>query len=130
MSILLGIDYGTKKVGIARADVVSGIATPVAVISRKELLSFVLDAAEKEGVTGVVIGESTTFDMQDNPVMKEAREFAKILTEKGLEVIFENEFMSSMQASRIQGYNKAQDASAAAIILQTHLDRRKHQDGA
>jgi len=42
-----------------------------------------------------------------------------------LSVAYENEFMSSMQASRIQGYNKKQDASAAAIVLQSYLDKHR-----
>lgn len=73
-------------------------------------------------MTEIVIGESQDFHMEDNPVMKHARIFAKKLESLGYTIHFEPEFMSSMQASHIQGYNKKQDASAAAIVLQSYLD--------
>tara|TARA_Y100001958_G_C21013472_1_gene392705 strand:- start:342 stop:716 length:375 start_codon:yes stop_codon:yes gene_type:complete len=121
---VVGIDYGTKKVGVALSDEDRSLAFPLKVVETKDIVSFIL-SLEKE-VDKVVIGESQDFHMEDNPVMKDARVFGEELKEKGFEVVFEPEFMSSMQASRIQGYNKKQDASAAAIILQSYLDKQKN----
>lgn len=122
---IIGIDFGTKKSGVALSSEDNSLAFPVEVIETNKLLSFIISLSEKEKSTQVVIGESTTFDMADNPVMKDARGFAEKLKEVGLSVAYENEFMSSMQASRIQGYNKKQDASAAAIVLQSYLDKHR-----
>jgi len=122
---IIGIDFGTKKSGVALSSEDNSLAFPVEVIETNKLLSFIISLSEKEKSTQVVIGESTTFDMADNPVMKDARGFAEKLEGAGLSVAYENEFMSSMQASRIQGYNKKQDASAAAIVLQSYLDKHR-----
>ena len=46
--------------------------------------------------------------------------------ETNLKVIFEPEFMTSVQASQITGENKMLDASAAAIILQSYLNKIKN----
>lgn len=124
---IIGIDFGTKKVGVALSNEEATLAFPVDVFSRKGIENVVLDLAKEEGVGTVVAGESTQFDMKDNPLMKDIRECAANLEKSGLQIVYENEFMSSMQASRIQGYNKKQDASAAAIILQSYLDKQKTQ---
>jgi RNase H-fold protein (predicted Holliday junction resolvase) len=46
----------------------------------------------------------------------------------GFKVVFEPEFMTSVQASQITGENKMLDASAAAIILQSYLNREARND--
>jgi len=123
MSKIIGIDYGTKKVGVAISNEDGILAFPVDVFETKTILEKVESLAKENEVRKIVIGESTGFDMKDNPVMKEIRDFVEKLKEKGFEVVLENEFMSSMQASRLQGYNKKQDASAAALVLQSYLDK-------
>ncbi len=128
MSKIIGIDVGTKKVGIAISNEDQTLAFPVDVIDFSVVRKFIKDLAEKESVQRIVVGESTRLDMTDNPVMEHIRAFAGKLEKDGLEVVYENEFMTSMQASRIQGYNKKQDASAAAIILQSYLDKQKTID--
>ena len=57
--------------------------------------------------------------------MKEVREFINHLEVKGLDVVYESELFSTMQAERIQGQRTDIDASAAAVILQSYLDRIK-----
>jgi RNase H-fold protein (predicted Holliday junction resolvase) len=56
--------------------------------------------------------------------MEEVRDFKEYLEEEfGIEVVFEPEILSTLQASRIQGEHIMIDSSAAAIILQSYLDR-------
>jgi len=124
MSKIIGIDFGTKKVGIALTDENQKLAFPVDVVKRGEVLKRILLIAQKEKVKEVVLGESTQLNMEDNPVMEDIRKFAKELKNEGVKVYYHNEYMSSMQASRIQGYNKKQDASAAAIVLQNYIDTK------
>lgn len=70
------------------------------------------------------MGESHNFKGEPNKIMAEIEDFKKILEEKvKLEILLEPEFMTSSQAEQITGKNKMQDASAAAIILQSYLDR-------
>lgn len=124
MSKIIGLDVGTKKVGIAISNEDKTLAFPVDVIDFSVVRKFIKDLSEKESISLVVVGESTRLDMTDNPVMEHIRAFVTKLEQDGLEVVYENEFMTSMQASRIQGYNKKQDASAAAIILQSYIDKQ------
>lgn len=124
---LLGIDYGTKKVGIALSDEGGRLAFPYAVISNiGSLLEDIRNICEKEAVDTIVIGESQDFGGKPNPVMKKIGPFKKKLEEKlGLPVFLEPEYLTSKQARNIQEDSALTDASAAAIILQSHLDKHK-----
>ena len=122
---ILGIDYGTKKIGIAVSDEEEKMAFPSRVIPHAKAISAIDDLCKAEHIKHIVMGESQDSHMMDNPIMKSARAFARELENLGYAIAFEPEFMTSMQASRIQGYNKKQDASAAAIILQSYLDKER-----
>lgn len=124
----LGIDFGTKRIGLATNDDTATLAFPYKVISfGPKVIDEILGIIQKEGIAKVVLGESKDKNMKDNPVMKQIREFKTQLEEKGVEVEFHSEFFSSAQVVSIMGeQNKSIDASAAAIILQSYLDLQKH----
>ncbi len=128
---LLGIDYGSKRVGIAISDVDAGFAIPTSVIKNQgdieKLLKEVIELATKNSIKEIVIGESKDFKGKDNSIMNESLEFKKRLEDKGYTVHMEPEFLTSFQAEKIQGKNDLLDASAAAIILQSFIDKRKFQ---
>lgn len=120
----LGIDFGTKRVGLALSDDARKLAFPYSVLANDEkLLKTVITVAKKENVSEVVMGESKNFSGEPNILMKDIDVFKKSLEDSGLRVIFEPEFLSSFQAKRFQGENEMHDASSAAIILQSYLDR-------
>lgn len=125
---LLGIDFGSKRVGIAVADTEVNMAFPKAVIENKD--SFFEDfkkICEAEKPSFIVLGESKDFDMKDNLIMVEIREFKKkVEDELKLTVVLHPEFMTSAQAVHEQGENRMLDASAATIILQSYLDKQNH----
>jgi putative holliday junction resolvase len=122
---ILGIDYGEKRVGVALSDVDGRIAFPKRVFqNHKGLVAEIAGFAKEEGAGRIIIGESKDFKGQDNPIMARTKAFAKELSEAtGLDVEFELEFLTSHQAVQLQGKNDMLDASAAAIILQSYLDR-------
>ncbi len=125
---LLGIDFGSKKVGVAVADTEAGIAIPKAVFpNNKFLLGEIKQLIKGSDVSLVVMGESKNFEMKQNIIMQDANAFAKMLQSDGIDVVFEPEFMTSQQARRDQGDNEFVDASAAAIILQSYLDKQKNK---
>lgn len=126
---LLGIDYGTKRVGIATSDEMGTMAFPRSVLPNdRDLLAALKDICSTESISAIVVGESRDYHMQPNPVMKEANAFSERLgRETGLPVYFEQEFMTTLAAERIQGKGDMIDASAAALILQTYLDRKKNK---
>lgn len=124
----IGIDYGTKRVGIAVSDVGNVMAFPAEVVSRAHALEHIAELARDREAKGIVIGESKNFQGEDNAVMADIRKFADELREKtGIEVIFEPEFMTSAEAKSAGASEEIMDASAAAIILQSFLDRQKNR---
>ncbi len=122
----IGIDYGTKRVGVAVSDDHGSMAFPKGIIQNaglERVADEVSRMCNEVGARDVVLGESKNFKGEDNAVMKEAREFINHLEARGLNVIFEPEIFSTMQAERLQGKLDDIDASAAAVILQSYLDR-------
>lgn len=120
----LGIDFGEKRVGIALSDEDGKIAFPNAVLGNdKDLFKNIVDLCLKNAIEMVVMGESRNYQGQINEIMWKIEGFKKQLEMIGFKVIFEPEFMTSVQASQITGENKMLDASAAAIILQSYLNK-------
>ena len=123
---ILGIDYGTKRIGVAVSDESRKFALPVAVVENGKLaLKEVIEIAQQNKVKEIVIGESRDYKQQPNAVFQEADVFKEQLEKAGFAVYLEPEFMTSVQAERFQGKNDMTDASAAALILQSYLDRKK-----
>lgn len=121
----LGIDYGTKRVGIAVSDADGTIAFPRAAFPNDaKLVDEIAALVEREGVEALVIGDTKTHGGAENPVTKEARAFAEKLEKRiGVPVTPAFELWSSIEASRYAPEGKGHDdASAAAIILQRYLE--------
>ncbi len=148
----LGIDYGTRRIGVAVSDESATLAFPLGVVPtspelRGASVKEVCDIARENAVVGVVMGESKNYGGEANPVMKEVEKFKAALEAEGLNVMYEPEFMSSMAAarqfapptpSRLRGTGESTrkanpnqellDASAAALILQNFLDRNRKRE--
>lgn len=120
----LGIDYGSKRVGVAISDPDGSMAFPRLVMQNtRALVDDVVRLATEEGVETIVVGESVDYKGKDNPIMARAREFALAIGQRGFQTAFIPEHLTSREAAHIQGENDLHDASAAAIILQSYLDR-------
>lgn len=126
---LLGVDYGTKRIGLAIADAETSIATPLDTIDNGDTsVAAVADICSQKDVSTIVLGESKTHKGTDNPVMEGIRSFKKSLEAKTeLPVIYVPEFFSSAQARRQPESARDVDGSAAAIILQSYLDSNSHE---
>ena len=124
---LMGIDFGSKKVGIAFSDEAQGMAFPLEVVPNTEdLLERVVSLAKTKEISGIVMGESRNYSGLPNTIAKEAEKFAKKLQEHlSVPVYFEPEMLTTKEAERLQGSTSMTDASAAALILQSYLDRQK-----
>jgi putative Holliday junction resolvase len=123
----LGIDFGSKRVGVSLSDESLSFALPHSVLDNdKNLIEKVKKIISESGVGKIVIGESLDFKGNPNKIMEKIEEFKNNLAEQTqIEIIFEPEFMTSSQAKLLQGENKMHDASAASIILQSYLDKFK-----
>ena len=129
----LGIDYGTKRVGLAVSDESGMLARPVGVLKNSSsLVSEIEDAVAREGVGSIVVGSS-----EGNKVQGAIMELVGTLTlATMLPVDTVTEAFSSMEAHGSKGKERTAaratkapqkpddlDARAAAIILQRHLDK-------
>ncbi|MEK7642856.1 MAG: Holliday junction resolvase RuvX [Patescibacteria group bacterium] len=125
-SRLLGIDFGTKRVGLALSDEGKTLAFPNSVIAQDEdTLEMITAICARESVELVVLGLPLGFGGQETDMTKHVREFGEQLKGAGIEFEYEPELLSSKEAWRSGGSNKI-DASAAAIVLQSFLDRKKN----
>jgi putative holliday junction resolvase len=124
---ILGVDFGTKKVGIAISDKYGNFALPKVVLKNdKTLIQNIEDFIKKENISEIVIGKSINYKGEENPIMQDIRVFVGILENRfNLKVYLEPEFLTSSQVRNTQGDSKMIDASAAALILQSFLDKRE-----
>jgi len=134
----LGVDYGSKKVGLALSPEGSGMGFPHSIIpNTPRLVDDLCALIAKEDVGAVVIGESRTLSGGDNPIAKAARALGDALAERaGVAVFYESEVFTSAEARRLpakQGKSRAPkkhgnvDAAAAALILTSYLSRTDHE---
>ena len=139
----LGIDYGTKKIGLALSDEDGTMGFPHTIISNtSRLVDDLCVLIAKENVGSVVIGESRDFAGNDNPIAEAARTLGTHITERaGVPVFFESEVLTSAEARRLPAGRQvrrsrksrapkrhiAVDASAAALILTSYLSHNDHE---
>lgn len=123
---LLGIDYGTKRIGIALSDPHGTMAFPHATYQNDSSLAARIAALCKEKEVGrIIIGKSHTLDDTPNPIQTDIDAFIAVLhRELSIPVELEAEQFSTQAALRIQGRTAHTDASAAALILDGYLTRR------
>lgn len=134
----LGIDYGSKRVGIAISDEEGSFAFPYKILSNNmELVDAIHNICGTEEISAIVLGESHDLSGKPNKIMGSIEEFKRnIEAELELPVYFQKEFMTTVEARGREGkeINNAKkvgkdkqvgaDASAAALILQRFLDKR------
>lgn len=132
---LIGLDLGTKTIGIAVSDVTWRFATPLTVIKR---VKFTLDAAALLKLCGerqagaLILGLPLNMDGSEGPRAQATRAFQRSLSQfTPLPIAFQDERLSTHEAERalierdMSRKKRAAviDAHAAAVILQGALDR-------
>jgi len=124
---ILGIDYGSKRVGVALSDDAQEYAFPKAVLqNNKTLIDELEKIALENEVSLVVVGDSRDFAGAANKIMDKVVPFVEDLRLRlGLPVEMELEFMTSQEAERLQGKNELLDASAAALIIKSFIEKRQ-----
>ena len=120
---LMGIDYGTKRVGIALTDDKGMMAFPREVLPNDvSLMKKIEHIVAKEKVGVIVVGHSLGRDGTPNKVHAAVEDFIQDLTlHIGLPVELEPEQYTTQEAIRFQGRNEMTDASAASVILNSYL---------
>ena len=133
---LLGIDPGAKSIGVACSDGLRMIATPVEIIARgkklRPAMQRLFELYDERGCVGLIMGLPLNLDGSSGPRVQAAKALAhNLLQERDIPLVFQDERLSSAEAERVMlaaDMSRARraetiDASAAAIILQTALDR-------
>ena len=133
--ILVGLDLGTKTIGVSVSDVLKIIASPLATIQRKEVKKDLVKLKEilkDYEIGGFVIGLPISLDNSENKQTKLVREFNKELLNFfklpsvfwderfSSDVVFKELRKSQMTKTKIK---KKLDQQSASYILQGYLDR-------
>jgi putative Holliday junction resolvase len=138
----LGIDFGTKRIGIAISDEKGVLAFPKEiVINDGNTFKRIAEIIKTENISNIVVGESVDFSGKLNALSARIEVFILELTERfNLPIDKQKEFLTSVEArksgsskkdmSPSQAHSKVKqiksgriDASAAALILQRYLDK-------
>ena len=137
--LYLGLDLGSKTLGLAISDRTSTIATSLEVLRYNdydELLDKLSKIVESRKVDSFVLGNPLNLDGSISKRSEITFEFKKLLEEKfGKEVIMQDERLSTVEAERMlisndekrKNRKKVIDKVAATIILQGYLDRSKNE---
>jgi len=132
---LIGLDPGSRSVGVALSDVGLSLASPYGVIRRGKLrdnAAEIVAIARKEGAGGLVMGLPLSMDGSAGPAAQSARDWALALSEAtGLPAALWDERLSSAAVNRLltkeadlsrRKRTAAVDRMAAAWMLQAALD--------
>lgn len=136
----LGIDLGSKRIGVATSDRSGTIATPLTVLQRsgsrfgdyQSIAALVIEHEVQCVVVGMPFNMSGSIGVAAQSAIDEANAMAKVLTvpvytydERLTTVTADNILME--QKMKAQARRRVVDKVAAAVMLQSWLDRRQHQ---
>ena len=133
MAKAVGIDYGTKRIGISISDSSQIIATSLCAIENKNIFSFLKDLLEKEEVDTIVIGEAKNLDTTETDSSKQIYQFVEKLKNQFPKILIktiDERFTSKIAFQSIidSGIKKKKrknksliDKVSATIILQDYL---------
>ena len=136
MSTLIGLDHGSRRIGVAVGDSETGMAFARPAILRRNLaadLGVVASLVAAESAQLVVIGLPLNMDGTEGEQAAAARTFGERLVALDLRVAYEDERLSSWEAverlteagRRPRRESGELDSTAARLILQQYLDARR-----
>ncbi|MBR0093156.1 MAG: Holliday junction resolvase RuvX [Lachnospiraceae bacterium] len=139
---IMGLDYGTKTVGVAVSDELLMTARATEIIRRKEAnklrrtLARIEELVSEYNISEIVLGLPLHMDLRVSEMAKEAYEFREHLVRRtGLPVTMWDERLSSVEAEeilRMNGVKKEEekeyiDMVAAKVILESYLENRRRE---
>lgn len=131
---LMGLDLGTKTIGIATSDLTRQIATPLETLPRKKFTEDairLLTIAKREGIGLIVLGLPINMDGSEGPRAQSTRAFARNLSRlTDIPIVFWDERLSTAAVERMlieadqsrARRDQVVDKLAAAWLLQAALD--------
>ena len=136
MTRLIGIDHGSRRIGVAIGDTETSMAFARAAILRRNLevdLAAIEALADAESAELVVLGLPLNMDGTEGDQAAAARAFGEQLVGRGMRIAYQDERLSSWEAGerladagrRPRRESGEVDSTAARLILQEYLDARR-----
>ena len=126
---LLGIDYGTKRVGIAISDESAFIAREFSVLSPKEFLKRIPKLVDEQEIGKLVVGLPLNMQGKHSKKTEEVVSFISELEKiLNIPIVSSDERLSTVMAHRLPGGRAKTDSLAAQIILQNYLDSERNKN--
>ena len=137
MGRIVGIDYGSKRVGLAATDPLQIIASPLETVHSKEVISYLKTYQERESIDTFVIGMPKNLNNESTDATGLVLTFIKQMEKNfpGKEIVTQDERFTSkmaLDAMIAGGTSKKQrrekgniDKISATIILQSYLDSKR-----
>ncbi|CUH51993.1 Holliday junction resolvase RuvX [Shimia marina] len=138
MRALMGLDLGTKTIGVAVSDSMRSVATPIETVKRKKFgvdAQRLVDIIKDRDIGGIILGLPMNMDGSEGPRAQSTRAFARNLAPLvDLPIGFWDERLSTVAAERAlleadtsrKRRSEVIDHVAASYILQGVLDRLTH----
>ena len=135
MSAIIGLDHGSRRIGVAVGSLETGQAFARPALRRRSQaadLQWLADLARSEDARLVVLGLPRNMDGSEGRQAVAARDFGAQLAALGLEVAYVDERLTSWEAGerlasegrRTSRESGERDSAAARLILQEYLDAR------
>jgi putative Holliday junction resolvase len=133
MGRIMGIDYGSKKTGIAVTDPLKIIAQPLATIPTEKLYQYLVDYQKTETLEAFVVGMPSRLNGEDTHATQPVKQFIEALKQAFPNIpvhtiderFSSSEAFNSLIASGAKKEKRAikelLDSMSASLILQTHL---------
>lgn len=130
MARIIGIDYGTKRIGIATTDPLQIIASPLETVATPQIFDYLTQYFFTEEVERIIVGEPKKLDDTDGDILPQVRRFVEKLNQlfPNIPVDMQDERYTSREAQRIiinSGIKKMKrrdktlvDKISASIILE------------
>lgn len=135
--VILSVDYGDKRTGIAVCDRLEMLASPVTVIwgdYAPKVMAEIEKLTAEYKVQQIVVGLPKNMDGSEGERAEKCRAFAKELSEKtGIETVMVDERLTTVSAHKalnvtnVRGQKRKDvvDAVSAVMILESYLNKRK-----
>ncbi|OGY46743.1 MAG: hypothetical protein A3A24_02755 [Candidatus Buchananbacteria bacterium RIFCSPLOWO2_01_FULL_46_12] len=141
---ILGIDYGAKKIGLAKSDQFKKLAVPLGTVfnnSKSEVLAKLKNICQQENIDEIVVGVPVSLSTGNSGLLREIdfknQQVKEVLafidwlkTNFSLPIGMEDERLSTKMANRLEKdlvkKNGGDDPIAAMLVLQSYLDRNNN----
>ena len=136
----LGLDLGTTSLGVAISDKTNTLVSPLTLIKFKredynDALNKLMEIIKDKNISKVVLGFPKNMDNSLGFAAQRSLNFKKLLENENIEVILEDERLTTVEAinimknnglKRINEQNKT-DVLSAVLILESYLKRQSHE---